>query len=165
MSATRVALDRYNLRNMIDNLSKNKNFLFTKVWPEYANVIEFYRSKNCFAALTDSGGVQEEMNLLKKPCLTCRFNTDRPETVNDAGSNLLVPAITDDFITRMVDHIKKDDSIRRSMSQTKPLYGEKVGEKFISIVSNLMKNKERPFKWAHEALGLWKEDKEGIDYL
>ena len=45
----------------------------------------------------------------------------------------------------------------------KKLYGENVGEKFISIISDLIK-KEKPFKWAHEAIGLWKE-KDDMDYL
>ena len=165
MSATRTALDHYKLRNVLEKLKKNKNFLFTNVWPEYANVIEFYNSNNCFAALTDSGGVQEEMNLLKKPCLTCRFNTDRPETVNDAKCNLLVPPISDSFIVKMVDYVYKNEPLKQQMANSKDLYGENVGEKFIKVVLQLIKNKERPFKWAHEALGLWREKDKGIEYL
>src|SRR3989339_1596353 len=55
MNATKIALDSYKLRNKMDKLQKYRNFLFTKVWPEYANVIEFFDSKNCAAVLTDSG--------------------------------------------------------------------------------------------------------------
>jgi UDP-N-acetylglucosamine 2-epimerase (non-hydrolysing) len=39
--------------------------------------------------LTDSGGLQEEACVLKTPCVTLRYNTERPETI-DVGSNLLV---------------------------------------------------------------------------
>ena len=160
-----MALDSYNLRDEINKLKEHKNFLFTKIWPEYANVIEFFESKNCFGVLTDSGGVQEEMNLLNKVCLTCRFNTDRPETVNQAKSNLLVPPIDKEFITNMIEHVYKDEELQKTMINSKNLYGEKVGEKFISEISKLMEKDEKPFKWAHESLNLWKEEKGDFEYL
>ncbi|MBD3310700.1 UDP-N-acetyl glucosamine 2-epimerase [Candidatus Woesearchaeota archaeon] len=166
MSATRMALDHYGFRDELKLLAeKNKNFLFTKIWPEYAHVVEFFRSEHCFAALTDSGGVQEEMNLLDKPCLTCRFNTDRPETVNQAKSNILVPPVDADFVLDIVRHVHEDENLQKSMAAAPKLYGKDIGKKFISIISGLIEDGERPFKWAHEALGLWKEDREGLEYL
>jgi len=38
--------------------------------------------------LTDSGGVQEETCIIKKPCITLRNATERPETV-EVGSNMI----------------------------------------------------------------------------
>src|SRR3989344_1137081 len=38
--------------------------------------------------LTDSGGVQEETCIIKKPCVTLRNATERPETV-EVGSNMI----------------------------------------------------------------------------
>ncbi len=164
MSATRIALDEYKLRYKIDKLKENKNFLFTKIWPEYANVIEFFESKNCFAVLTDSGGVQEEMNIIGKPCLTCRFNTDRPETINDSHSNILIPPISKEFISDCINYVYNNDSLRKSMSNATRLYGEEVGKKIMVKVEDIMRT-GKPFKWAHEALGIWREDKKGVDYL
>jgi len=37
--------------------------------------------KNAKLVLTDSGGVQEECCIVKTPCITLRYNTERPETV------------------------------------------------------------------------------------
>jgi len=45
----------------------------------------------CRAALTDSGGIQEETTVLGIPCLTLRDNTERPITV-EQGTNRLVGA-------------------------------------------------------------------------
>jgi UDP-N-acetylglucosamine 2-epimerase (non-hydrolysing) len=45
------------------------------------------------AAITDSGGIQEETTYLGIPCLTLRENTERPVTITD-GTNRLVRAET-----------------------------------------------------------------------
>tara|TARA_Y100000310_G_scaffold166098_1_gene165806 strand:+ start:3365 stop:4816 length:1452 start_codon:yes stop_codon:yes gene_type:complete len=165
MSATRMALDFYNLRNELDNLKNKPNFLHTSIWPEYGHVIEFFESKNCIAALTDSGGVQEELNLIGKACLTCRLTTDRPETVFESKSNLLVPPADREIISSMVTHLSTNDELRKTMENSKKLYGDNVGRKFVDVVSGLMNSGDKPFKWAHDTLKLWKDDEKGIDYL
>ena len=43
---------------------------------------------NAQLVLTDSGGLQEEANILRVPCITLRANTERPETV-EVGGNVL----------------------------------------------------------------------------
>ncbi|WP_333877459.1 non-hydrolyzing UDP-N-acetylglucosamine 2-epimerase [Flavobacterium sp.] len=45
--------------------------------------------KNCFAVITDSGGISEETTVLGIPCFTMRNNTERPET-ETIGTNTLV---------------------------------------------------------------------------
>jgi len=44
--------------------------------------------RNTKLVFTDSGGVQEEACILKVPCVTLRYNTERPETL-EVGSNVL----------------------------------------------------------------------------
>ena len=165
MSATRNALDFYKMRGIIDNLRKRKNYLHTNVWPEYGHVVEFFESRNCLAALTDSGGVQEELNLIGKACLTCRVSTDRPETVFDSKSNVIVPPISTEYMMKLIEHLQKNEPLIKKMGNSKKLYGANVGHKQISVISRLMKKNARPFKWAHEEIGLWKEDSKGIEYL
>lgn len=165
MSATRIALDFYGLRKELEKLKKRKNFLYTTVWPEYGHVIEFFESDNCIAALTDSGGVQEEMNLIGKTCMTCRLTTDRPETVFDARSNIIVPPADKGIIVKMVKYVTNNNNLRKSMESSKKLYGSNVGKKFISVVSRLIEKNDNPFKWAHDTLKLWRDNEKGIDYL
>jgi UDP-N-acetylglucosamine 2-epimerase (non-hydrolysing) len=45
--------------------------------------------KNCFCIITDSGTVQEEASILKKPNLIIRDTTERPETI-ESGSSIIV---------------------------------------------------------------------------
>ena len=47
--------------------------------------------RECRAAVTDSGGVQEESTYLGIPCLTLRENTERPITVTQGSNRLVAP--------------------------------------------------------------------------
>lgn len=59
-------------------------------WTEPVGYLDFLNLlSNCAAAITDSGGVQEEACILGVPCVTIRDRTERPETV-DVGANVLV---------------------------------------------------------------------------
>jgi UDP-N-acetylglucosamine 2-epimerase (non-hydrolysing) len=53
----------------------------------YFEMVDLERS--AFAAITDSGGVQEETTVLDVPCFTVRDNTERPSTITH-GTNQLV---------------------------------------------------------------------------
>lgn len=46
----------------------------------------------CRAAITDSGGIQEETSYLGIPCLTLRPNTERPVTISQGTNRLVTPA-------------------------------------------------------------------------
>lgn len=45
--------------------------------------------KNSLLILTDSGTVQEESSIFKKPCLILRNYTERPETIKAGGANVV----------------------------------------------------------------------------
>ena len=56
--------------------------------------------------LTDSGGLQEECTVLGTPCLTMRWNTERPVTLKEhGGASVLVgnnvQRITEEFETAL----------------------------------------------------------------
>lgn len=162
LTATQKALEFYKLRDKLVELSKkNENFLFTPLWKEYGHVIEFIESEKCWGILTDSGSMQEEMNEIGKPCLTCRFSTDRPETVFIAHSNILVPPTSGEVISKIVKNVHD----REIMTKTKKIYGEEVGKNIIGHVERILNNDANMFRWSHEELGLWKEKPQKLRYL
>jgi UDP-N-acetylglucosamine 2-epimerase (non-hydrolysing) len=61
------------------------------------------------AAITDSGGIQEETTYLGIPCLTLRENTERPITVSQ-GTNRLVRAET---LSAQVEHALANGPAKR----------------------------------------------------
>ncbi|MFC5973173.1 UDP-N-acetyl glucosamine 2-epimerase [Halomarina salina] len=152
LTATRQALENYGLRERLLRLDdERENFLFTGLWKRHAHVYEFLRSGQCFAELTDSGSMQEELNHIDEAhCLTARFNTDRPETVFEANSNLLVPPSDGESMFETVEYVYETDSVRERLGSGPELYGGNVGEK---IVEFLAEKDGEPFEWAHERAG------------
>jgi UDP-N-acetylglucosamine 2-epimerase (non-hydrolysing) len=138
LTATRTALEEYGLRERLLGLDERReNFLFTGLWKKHAHVYEFFRSGQCFAALTDSGSVQEELNEIEETCcLTARFNTDRPETVFEASSNLLVPPASGESMAELVEYVCETEAVRTRLDAGEGLYGEDVGERIVDFVAD-----------------------------
>ncbi len=84
--------------------------------------------------LTDSGGIQEETNILHVPCLTLRDNTERPETV-DAGSNIVV-GIEPKNVLEKLEKILDDKEFERNMKSTPVVFGDgKASFQIIKIIN------------------------------
>ena len=65
-----------------------------------------YLEKNAFCLLTDSGTIPEESLYFKKPCVTIRESTERPEMI-EAGSNILSGLKPEDIL-RSTESITMD---------------------------------------------------------
>ncbi len=72
--------------------------------------------------MTDSGGLQEEAITLNVPCITLRYNTERPETVT-AGGNILVGAEKEKILDAF-NKICNDHRIYNKMKNAKNPYGD-----------------------------------------
>ncbi len=82
--------------------------------------------------LTDSGGIQEESNILHVPCLTLRDNTERPETV-EAGSNIIV-GVEPDSVLSMLGLILEDSDFETKMRSAPVAFGDgRAGERIVEI--------------------------------
>ena len=128
LNATVAALKQYNLDSKLQNLAKEHpdKFLMTPLWKEYANVIEFLDSGRCWAEMTDSGSMQEELLYFPKvTSLTVRLNTDRPETIFDAKSNVLVPPLSPGWIVSMVNEtFDREEGLGMKLLRKKQIYGK-----------------------------------------
>lgn len=80
--------------------------------------------------LTDSGGVQEEACILKVPCVTLRYNTERPETL-DVGANALAG-------TRPVEILKSVKIMLNTKKDWENPFGDGTAAR--QIISILRKN-------------------------
>ncbi|WP_042697871.1 non-hydrolyzing UDP-N-acetylglucosamine 2-epimerase [Thermococcus sp. PK] len=101
--------------------------------------------KNAKFVLTDSGGVQEESIILNVPCLTLRYNTERPETIK-AGGNVLV-GLEKDRVLCYVDKLLNDEEFYGRMASAKNPFGDgKAGERIVEILLTLYERGELKVK-------------------
>jgi UDP-N-acetylglucosamine 2-epimerase (non-hydrolysing) len=82
---------------------------------------------NAKLVLTDSGGVQEETCILGVPCVTLRYNTERPETT-EVGSNVLAGTDPNTIV-------KKANFMLNKKKHWKNPFGDgKAGARIVQIV-------------------------------
>ena len=128
------AIDKNGFNSIFKKL-ESSGVVVQPVWDSYCDVLSFLRSSMCRLIYTDSGGLQEEAQILGIPCLTCRYETDRPETILEASNNLLLPPINGDYIAKAIKHILYDsltEDIWPSLGKNKGFYGKRVADKIVA---------------------------------
>ena len=83
--------------------------------------------------ITDSGGLQEEAITLNVPCMTLRYNTERPETVT-AGGNILVGSSKQKIIETLKQISGDEDLYKRMMEAQNPYGDGKTSQKILDAV-------------------------------
>jgi UDP-N-acetylglucosamine 2-epimerase (non-hydrolysing) len=126
---TEAAIDRYGLRRRLEALeaAHPDTFISSPVWPYYRDVIA--AMQQCALVATDSGSMQEEMNILGIPCVTLRFGSDRGETLL-AGGNLLAPPVDAGFVAAVVEGALG----LPGLGKADELYGEDVSARIVDGV-------------------------------
>jgi len=84
--------------------------------------------RNARLVFTDSGGVQEEACILKVPCVTLRYNTERPETL-EVGSNVLAGAEPKSILE------KANLMINKSRDWRNPFGDGKAAKRIVEVVT------------------------------
>jgi len=85
---------------------------------------------------TDSGGVQEEACILKVPCVTLRYNTERPETIH-VGANILAGTEPNNILE------KAKAMINANRNWENPFGDGRAAERIVNIISRLAGNCRR----------------------
>lgn len=105
-----------------------------------------YALSRCRVVLTDSGGVQEEALTLKKPCVTLRTSTERPETI-EAGGNLLA-GVRGEEIRQVIKIALAGLEIGEN-----PLGDGKSGERIVDILLRLNSEKKLKIEKPEKKIG------------
>ncbi|MCK5020941.1 MAG: UDP-N-acetylglucosamine 2-epimerase [Candidatus Peribacteraceae bacterium] len=129
---TESALKEFGLKEEIDQIAKDySNFVYSSVWAEYGDVIAAMNKAAVCA--TDSGSMQEEMNVLGVPCVTLRFGSDRPESAI-AGGNLIAPPVDSSIIKSLIEYAWNN----KEMKSAPKIYGENVSAKCVDTVEEVL---------------------------
>ncbi len=147
MFQTEQALDRFGMREEVERLQNEfPNFIYSPVWSQYTDVIAAMSKASVCA--TDSGSMQEEMNILGVPCVTLRFGSDRSESIMNGG-NIIAPPVSSSLIRSVIDFAWDNEYMRRRPK----IYGENVSAKCIDAVVKVLAEGE-VFRSEEERLGL-----------
>ncbi len=133
MIQTNLAFERFGLKAEVEALAKtHKNFILSPVWPEYGDVIAVMSRASVCA--TDSGSMQEEMNVLGVPCVTLRFGSDRSESAINGG-NLIAPPTDSALIKAMIEYAWDNEEMRKAPK----IYGKNVSATCVDVVEGVLK--------------------------
>ncbi len=133
MIQTNLAFERFGLKAEVESLTKkHKNFILSPVWSEYGDVVAaMSRAAVC---ATDSGSMQEEMNVLGVPCVTLRFGSDRSESAINGG-NIIAPPVNADLMAKMIEYAWDNKEMRNAPR----IYGSDVSAKCIDAVEKVLR--------------------------
>jgi len=96
--------------------------------------------KNAFCIITDSGTVPEETLYFKKPCITIRESTERPETI-EAGSNILAGINSENIF----EATKLITSYAPNWSWAEALGDGKTATKVVNIIRGKLQRQKLDF--------------------
>ena len=108
-----------------NNLSIPENILLIKP----VGYLDFVKLQSgALKIITDSGGIQKEAYILKKPCVTLRSETEWVETVK-SGWNLLINTLAENDYSQKIELFEPPINYEN-------IFGKNVAEKMIDIIND-----------------------------
>lgn len=149
LNGTEQAFDRYDMRGYLEQLVADypKHFIYSHAWPYHRDVIAAMQRASLVAS--DSGGFQEEANIVGVPSATFRFGSDRGESFI-AGANVPVPPFNSDFMVEIIKHAYDSDMLRDAGN----IYGENVAQKIVDGVLRQLADHKSLSRSEEQRLGL-----------
>ncbi len=137
LPSTQIAAEKY---GYAEKLKSAKHITWQPCLPKYTDSLRLMLEADLL--LTDSGGMQEEACALHIPCLTIRYVTDRPESV-DAGANRCV-GCEKETIMKETRRILTDRAEKEKMRAAKNPYGDgKTSRRIFDIIEKFEGKMER----------------------
>jgi UDP-GlcNAc3NAcA epimerase len=135
------------LENLINQLGKIEGKIIFPVHPRTKKMLTSFKSipgniqltepigyldfitleHSCERVITDSGGIQKEAYILKKPCITLRTETEWVETVEEKW-NLLISPKDQQIASKIVSFLTPE--------KQNPIFGENVTTKMVKIINS-----------------------------
>lgn len=146
--AFEAALTKFNKHDVINRLVAEfpETFIYSEAITYHRDMVAVMQKSP--VVVIDSGSMQEELNILKVPCVTLRFGTDRGETVI-AGCNVLAPPIDSGFVYEII----KGAYNNKQMKKSEDLYGTNVSTKIVDEVLKAVRPDTGLFMTEEQRLG------------
>ncbi|MFA6213877.1 MAG: UDP-N-acetylglucosamine 2-epimerase (non-hydrolyzing) [Candidatus Micrarchaeia archaeon] len=137
LPSTQMAAEKY---GYMERIRKAKHITWVPCLPKYTDALRLMLEADL--VLTDSGGMQEECCALHIPCLTLRYVTDRPESV-EAGANKCV-GFEKEGIMRESRRVLFEKGAAQKMRNAKNPYGDgKTSPRIFDIIERFGGRMER----------------------
>lgn len=138
LNGTEAAIDAFGMRDWLHGLERRfgDSFITSGVWDSYAHVLA--AMKMCAVVATDSGSIQEEVNVLGVPCVTLRFGSDRGESLL-AGTNFLAPPTSKSVVAQVIQQVFD----HRGELEPRPVYPYGASKALVSAVEERMSSTGR----------------------
>ena len=128
---TRKMLQDFDMQNYVQPIEEAGEKPTTGLWStEPLGYLDFLNlNMNARFVLTDSGGLQEETTVLGVPCVTIRYNTERPITC-EIGNNMVIGNRKE----KILETVKKVMSGRHHKGTIPEKWDGKAAERIVEII-------------------------------